>query len=292
MNQIVYYKSKYLALLILLCLPIEARLLKPSMNGEQKEILIINSKRRLYYPVNDEGIQYLIQGPVRLEFISRYPVLKKKKVRHTYRYNIVLNKKDTVKVNHRYKTQKSIRSVQHPKHSYTFSGNYYINLGKGSHQVQIIKGENLKYPVLLRVLAKEFESLGDNKKTIVPMVYQRAVKLVSKQKEIEYFECTSELPLQIEVKGVKTLRIMNRLEFSDIMGNEDVYRLRISEGMKIIGTYYFNSERSSESTITGKEDIVPGKWRSCDISVPIGSHIYTVEVADKGKTVFTRFILY
>ena len=61
---------------------------------------------------------------------------------------------------------------------------------------------------------------------------------------------------------------------------------------KIIGTYYFNSKRSSESSILGKDDKVPGIWRSCDIAVQKGKHTYSIEVADEGKTILTRFILY
>ena len=66
-------------------------------------------------------------------------------------------------VNHRYKVQKSIKSVQHPKHKYTYSGNYFINLGIGRHKVVIIPEKRQKYPVLMRVLSKEFGIVGKKK---------------------------------------------------------------------------------------------------------------------------------
>lgn len=292
MNRTVYYKSILVFILATMMVPVEAKLLKPSRNGEEKEVLIINSKRRLYYPIKEEGLHYTVEGPTRLEFISRFPVIKKKKKSHPFHYNIVLNVEDTVKVSHRYKVQKTIKSIQHPKHKYTHSGNYFINLQKGTHTVELLPGKDLKYPVLIRVLAKEFESMGKNKEVLTPMVHQNAVRLISDNKEIKYYECTSELPLQVEAKGKKTLRILNRLEFSDSMGQEEAYRLRVREGQKVVGTYYFNSERSSASQIQGRDDKVPGKWRSCEIAVPKGNHTYTVEVADKDKTVLTRFILY
>tara|TARA_A100001037_G_C15150211_1_gene638716 strand:- start:3924 stop:4751 length:828 start_codon:yes stop_codon:yes gene_type:complete len=275
-----------------MAVPLQAKLLKPSKNGENKEILIINSKRRLYYPINNEGLIYTIEGPTRLEFISRYPVIKKKNKSHPFNYKIVLNGVDTIQVNHRYKVQKSIKSIQHPKHKYTHSGNYFINLEKGTQTIELISNEKLKYPVLIRVLAKNFESIGKNKKVLTPMVHQNAVSLISNKKEIKYFECTSELPLQIEARGKNNLRILNRLEFSDSMGQEESYRIRVKEGKKVIGTYYFNSERSSASQILGRDDKVPGKWRSCEIPVPKGRHTYSIEVADKDKVVLTRFILY
>ena len=292
MSRTVYSRSLLFILAAALSLPLEAKLLKPSMNGEEKEILIVNSKRRLYYPIGGEGLQYIVEGPTRLEFISRYPVIKKKKQSHPYHFTIVLDGEDTVMVNHRYKVQKSIRSVQHPKHRYTYSGNYFINLGQGTHNIELLHGDGLKYPVLLRVLAKEFKSLGKHKEILMPMVFQRTVKLVSNKKEVDYYECTHELPLQVEADGKKTLRIMTRLEFSGAMGQEESYRLRVRKGEKIVGTYYFNTERSSESRILGKADRVPGRWRSCEITVPQGKHTYSMEVADRGKTVLTRFILY
>ena len=109
MNQIAYFKF-FIFSLLLLAFPLEAKLLKPSQDGEKKEILIINGKRRLYYPVQAEGIHYSVNGPTRLEFISRYPVLKKKNKSNPYSYRIIVDDQDTIIVNHKYKVQKSIKS--------------------------------------------------------------------------------------------------------------------------------------------------------------------------------------
>ena len=292
MNQIVFSRSLILFLAVILISPLEAKLLKPTRNGEEKEVHIVNGKRRLYYPIKNDGLLYAMEGPMRLEFISRYPVLRKKKKSHSFHYGIVLDGRDTVQVNHSYKVQKTIKSIQHPKHRYTYSGNYFINLGKGSHTVEVLAGANLKFPVLIRVLAKEFESLGKNKEVLAPMVHQDAMHLLTDSQDVKYYECTSDLPLQIEASGEKTLRILSRLEFSDSMGQEASYRIRVREGKKVIGTYYFNTVRSSLSQIKGRDYKVPGKWRSCEIPVLKGKHTYSVEVADKDKTVLTRFILY
>jgi hypothetical protein len=238
------------------------------------------------------GLVFSINGPKRLEFISRFPVYRKKKKSYSFSYKIVLNEQDTINVNHKYKIQKTVRSVQHPKHNYTFSGNYFINLDKGQNKIEILETSGQKLPTLIRLLSKEFENSGKKKEVIMPSVHKRPLSLVSQNKNIQYFECSSNLPLKIEAKGNNTLKIMNRLEFDESMGQQESYRIRVKEGAKIIGTYYFNTERSSSSQIIGKDDIVPGKWRSCEIKVPKGKHSYLVEVLDKGKIVLTRFILY
>ena len=126
MNQIVYYKRFFIIFFILFSIA-ESRLLKPNLNGDEKEILIINQKRRVYYPIKTQGLTYNVKGPIRLEFISRYPNFKKKQKQSIpYSYKIIVDSKDTIRVKHRYKIQKKIKSVQHPKHQYTYSGNYFI----------------------------------------------------------------------------------------------------------------------------------------------------------------------
>ena len=79
MSQIVCYRKVVFIIAIFLGWPLEAKLLKPSKNIDEKEILIINGKRRLYYPIKDQNIHYAVQGPSRIEFISRYPVIRNKK---------------------------------------------------------------------------------------------------------------------------------------------------------------------------------------------------------------------
>ena len=56
-----------------------AKLLRPTKDRDQKEILVVNSKRRVYYPVKDSGLQYQVSGPTRVEFISRYQFFEDEK---------------------------------------------------------------------------------------------------------------------------------------------------------------------------------------------------------------------
>ena len=292
MSRIVYYKTILVISLFANDAILFAKLLRPSKNKDQKEILVINSKRRVYYPIKQEGITYQVNGPARTEFISRYPVLRKKKNSHSFNYVIVLNGTDTIEVNHRYKVQGSIRSVQHPKHRYTYSGNYFINLPKGSHTIEVLKGDDLKYPVLLRLLSKEFETPKKNHKTITPMVHKSSVDIELGDKQLQYFECSKNIPLQVKATGPKTLRIISRLMFSEEMGSQESYRIHVKSGQKVVGTYFFNTERSGSSKVRSKPDIVPGKWRSCELKVPKGENSYSIEVFDEGKAILTRFMLY
>ena len=77
MNQIVYFKI-FIFSLLLLAFPLEAKLLKPSQDGEKKEILIINGKRRLYYPVQAEGTLFC-KWPYKVRIYFKIPSIKEKK---------------------------------------------------------------------------------------------------------------------------------------------------------------------------------------------------------------------
>ena len=92
--------------------------------------------------------------------------------------------------------------------------------------------------------------------------------------------------------GGNCVKIKHNSTYETVYAHMKAFARGIKSGKKVVGTYYFNTERSSASNIVGRSDKVPGKWRSCEIKVPKGKQTYSVEVSDREKTVLTRFILY
>ncbi len=271
---------------------LSAELLRPNIGGENKEILIISSKRRLYYSMEDKGLSYTVFGPRRLEFISRLPVNTKRKKSHPFSYTIIIDGSDTVDVNHKYYPDKRIRSVQHPNQYVTYSGNYFVNIPTGKHEIRIAPNDAQRIPVLIRVIGKEFSSTSDTKINLVPTAHQPAKHIVTGTKEIKYYELQAGIPLQITGDGPGLLKITSRLAFNSRMGREEVYRLKVSQGIKVIGTYYFTSERSTNSTIKEAPELVPAKWRTCEIEVPAGKQTFDITLLEKDRTVLLRFTEY
>ena len=291
MNLTAFYKLLLLPILLVSSDILYAELLKPTEGGEEKEILIVSGKRRLYYNVRPEGLMYAVQGPVRLKFITRYPAMTPgKKARHKFSYDIILNEADTIQVRHKYLRQKGIRSIQHPNHHYTYSGQYTINIPDGQHRVRVLTPENQKYPLLLRAVSKTFELPKGDKKILAPMVHQTSKLVKVGETDIEYFELKNDTPLQIVLKGPNTLRITSRLAFEDWMGDEEAYRLQLREGNDIIGTYFFNTERSNSSSFESDDSIVPSKWRTCEVRLSEGDHIVTVTLLENDRRAFLRFV--
>ena len=88
MSRIVYYKIFAVILFSFSDIYLYGKLLRPVRDRDQKEILVINSKRRVYYPIKEGGLLYNVSGPTRAEFISRYPVLRGKKKSHSHDYAV------------------------------------------------------------------------------------------------------------------------------------------------------------------------------------------------------------
>ena len=287
MSRIVFYRITIITLLISSFL--SAELLKPTAGGEEKEILKIAGKRRIYTVLDDEEIVYQVHGPARIKLISRYPAPKKTKKSQSFSYSVKIDDEEPLQIHHRYKLQRSIRSVQHPNHYYTYSGEYYFNVGNGDHTLRILSDKSQKYPVLLRVIKKDFETASKGKRELHPMVFQSNRKVIVEGKEVSYYELTNGRPLQVEMNGPKTLRILSRLIFDPQMGDEETYRIRVKSGSKVLGTYFISTEQSSAATIQELVDKVPGKWRTCEIEILKGKQVISIELVEKDRSVLTRF---
>ncbi|HCI16834.1 MAG TPA: hypothetical protein DE027_08400 [Candidatus Marinimicrobia bacterium] len=266
-----------------------AELLKPTMGGEEKEILKIAGKRRIYTIMRDDSLIYQVNGPARIELITRYPSPEKSKKSQPFSYQLVVDNEEPITINHRYKLHKSIRSVQHPSHYYTYSGNYFINIKDGDHTLSMFTNAEQKYPVLLRVIKKGFKTSLGKVNDLQPMVFQANRTVEVSGKDISYYELIHGRPLQLNLDGPKTLRILSRLLFDSEMGTEESFRIRVKSGKKVLGTYYLSTERSSDSRIKDQPDKVPGKWRTCEVTIPTGKHVISVEIVEKRRSVLARF---
>ena len=287
MNQTVLFRI--LLLLFTGYSALTAELLKPTIGGEEKEILKIAGKRRIYTIMRDDSLIYQVNGPARIELITRYPSPEKSKKSQPFSYQLVIDNEDPITINHRYKLHKSIRSVQHPSHYYTYSGNYYINIKDGDHTLTMSTNADQKYPVLLRVIKKRFKTSLNKINELQPMVFQANRTVEVSGKDISYYELIYGRPLQLNLDGPKTLRILSRLLFDSEMGTEESFRIRVKSGRKVLGTYYMSTERSSDSRVKDQPDKVPGKWRTCDVTIPAGKRVISVELVEKERSVLTRF---
>lgn len=275
-------------ILFILCLSsvLWADLLKPANGSKQKEVLTIAEKRRVYYKLEKEKLTYEINGPVRLKIYSRSVYSRKSSESQPYGFQVQINGDKPININHKQRLTSSVKSSMHPNHYYSRSAVDYVNVPPGKHKVHLLVDKKTK-PVLVRVLDIDLKPEG-SKKRLSPLEQASPVSVKANGKSIKYYELSADNPLYVQLEGPTNFELVTRLAFQPWMGREQDYRLQIWRDGKLAGTFYFSGERSEVSSVVGRDDIVPGKWRSCYVPVPKGEHKLKIKIMENDRSVYVR----
>ncbi len=292
---ILKYCSKKSSSLILILLPLLfsdgwTKTVSPAQK-DKKEILIIGEKRRTYYQLHRDELVYEIQGPQRLRIIARRAVPRRDNKLQPFGYSMILDEEDELTVKHEQKRSKGVTSPQHPGHGYTHSGKYYLNIPSGFHTLVIRPLTKRSSPVLIRLLTERFEKKVEGR-LLIPDDETTLKHLQVEEKKYRYYQLIPGNKIAVSIEEAKEIVVLSRLAFEDGMPSEENYRLRIRKDKKLLGTYFFTSEKSDVSTIVEDKDIVPGKRRTAEVEVNDTASTLTDELLDKGKRVYIRCVGY
>ncbi len=284
-----FYKYMRLAL-IGIFIPagvIEGKMIPP-VETDKKEILTINDKRRSYFQLHGNSLTWKITGPKRIEIIARRAVPRRDNQEKTFGYRITLDTLSTEIVEHTAIRSKGVTSSQHPGHGYTKSGHYSVKIPAGDHVIDVRPVRDRSKPVLVRMIEKKIITSNDSGEYIQAGSTTHHLKIGNTR--VRYSPLSYGDTFSINPTGYSQIKIYSRLAFQHWRNGEDTYRLRIFQGNRIIGTYYFSSERSELSEVEEDKTIIPAKWRSCDIQTPEKKTPYSIELLDEEKTVYVRCI--
>jgi len=271
---------------------------KPKGNEDNIK-LEINGKVRIYYEIDDNGLLYhnigkqftrgdSIQVGIHTRTIKA-PTGKKKR---NYGFKVQIN--DAAPFELKYKKEGSeVTSPDRPGWNYTQSGRWYIYLPveekKYSIKIEPLKGNPVVYVRLNSNLINQEGSYGDIIQTVNR---QNRVAIITKgrKKATNWYTLSDFNQQQYEIRGPAKVRAFSRLKF-DNESDIDNYYIFIREDGIDLGTYYFQTEKSMESTIRDSNESV-SKWRSLWLNIPEGRHYYTFTLANvkanHDKTVFIR----
>ena len=152
-----------------------------------------------------------------------------------------------------------------------------------------LKGNPVVYVRLTSNLITKDGSYGN----IIPTVNrQNRVDIITegKQKATKWYTLNTENQQQFEMKGPAKVRAFSRLKFDDENMTDDYYIFVREDGIDF-GIYYFQTEKSMESSIMDSKKSV-GKWRSLWLNIPDGKHYYTFSLTNvetnQNKIAFIR----
>jgi hypothetical protein len=158
-------------------------------------------------------------------------------------------------------------------------------------KVESLKGNPVVY---LRVSSKELKKQGKFSDGLKTVNRQDRWRIETRnEKEIKtklWYPLKKNKQLQYEINGPASVKVFTRVEFDNGNPKGDYY-MRIREDGYDLGTYYFNTEKSEESSVSKTGETV-GKWRSVWLNIPKGKHYYTFTLPNiednSEKTVYIR----
>ena len=277
---------KKLILLTLILSSTFAGVIKPQDAKNQRDILIVSGNRSSYYKLDGKPLVYEVKGPQRIKIYSRAVLSSKKGKSKSFGFEVQLNGNQPLQVNHKQKYSKGVKSPQHPNHYFSKSAIDYISVPAGVNEVSIRpkkRGER----IVIRVLEDNRAPKG-KKKRVDALSEEEPIKLISNDKRLSYYSMTKDHPLFVTMEGPVNLEITSRLGFGPQMGREEDYRIQVLDNGKVVGTYYFSTDRSEVTTVDGHNEVVPGSWRSCDVKLGKGMHEIKLRLMDKDRQVFIK----
>jgi hypothetical protein len=274
---------------LILCLILSssfAGVIKPQDAKKHRDILIVSGNRSSYYTLDGESLVYKVKGPQRIKIYSRVVLSSKKSKSQSFAFEVQLNGNQPLQVNHRQKYSKGVKSPQHPNHYFSKSAQDYINVPAGVNEVTI-RPKKRGQTIVLRVLEDNQAPRG-KKKRVDALSEEDPIKLISNKKRLSYYALSKDHPLFVTLEGPVNLEVTSRLGFGPQMGREEDYRIQILDNGKVVGTYYFSTDRSEVTTVEGRNELVPGSWRSCDVKLGKGMHEIKLRLMDKDREVFIK----
>ena len=298
MNRNQLYKEVLVIVLLGFITNLNAIVHKPSGN-EEKIKLEIRGKERIYYELDDDNLIYKNIGKqfnsgdsIQVGIYSRTIKAPTGKKKRNYGFKVQINDKAPFEL--KYKKEGSrVTSPDRPGWNYTQSGKWYIYLpvkgGNYTIKITSLKGNPVVYVRLSSNLIKKDGSYGEIIHT-VNRQDRTEIITAGKQKPTKWYTLKGLNQQQFEIKGPAKVRAFSRLRFNDESLTDNYYIFVREDGIDL-GSYFFQTEKSIESSVRDSKDSV-GKWRSLWINIPDGKHYYTFSLArmeeNQDKTVFIR----
>ena len=303
MKQNQFYSHINIIILLLYLATLNARVHTP-IEDEKNIILMISGKEITYYELDDGliydniGKQYDLGDSIQVGIYSRTIMASADKKNKKFGFIVQINDNEPQKLKYK-KESSDVTSPERPGWNYSKSGTWYFYLPIQENRYTIkIEPLDRKPVVYLRLTTNRIKKKGIFTEVIKTVNHQKKIKIETKRQGEKKKETISTLwyPLngsnlqQFEIKGPSTVRIYSRILFDNNRQMDDYYILVREDGIDL-GTYYFKSEKSIESSVVVSRDYV-GKWRSLLLNIPAGKHYYTFSLpsmeANKDKTIFIR----
>ena len=305
MNQSRFYKDLLITGIITLYLGVVQAVVHKPIGEEDKIKLSISGKERTYYELNDDGLMYKGVGKqfksgdsIRIGFHSRTIKAPTGKKRRNYGFTIQIDDNPKQKLKYK-KSGSKVTSADRPGWNYTESGVWYVYLPVKQQgykiKVEPLNGNSVVY---VRITSNDLIKEGTFSEVLRTVNRQDRWRIETRKEPDSsrgiittyWYPLLGNEQQQYEILGPTSIRMFTRVQFENGDKQQDYY-IRIREDGYDLGTYYFNTDKSEESSVSKTGNTV-GKWRSVWLNIPKGKHYYTFTLPNiednLEKTVYIR----
>ncbi len=224
--------------------------------NELKEVLHIHENSRDYFLVYNKPLHYTVEGPVRLEIISRRAIPKTSRRRYDFGYQLQMESQ-SVLIHHSKRKFEAISSDNHPGHGYTYSGSCIVTIPAGTHTLTISPEKKGK-PVLVRVIEKFYPRVTGKSEYVTPIGSSETKDLLIGNKTRKYTVLTQKNPLGAELNRPGKLSVYGRFGFDANSGDLGSYQIQVWKNGKpsiIIVEFADNTNYSRRKNRIGQFNI-------------------------------------
>ncbi|MFI5237451.1 MAG: hypothetical protein ACHQLA_05915 [Ignavibacteriales bacterium] len=230
-----------------------------------------------YYPTSvDEAVILAVRGPGKLKIITRGHLHSNSKKQLDYIVYYRINGGEKIKVNFNSVNPDEKAYFEYASLGFPTAGeNIIVELSRGDNTVEVWSG-SANPKICIRNLFTEIKEKKVDWVRLSPLYPNEPVNLVTNEDVVSYFRYSSSKSLKIKVTGPTVLRVLNRVEFDYTMKGKINYRIEVKEDKKVKNTYMLCTDRSDVTRYKKDGEKTPGKANEIVITVPSGTHSYTL----------------
>ena len=242
MNRNRSYKRILLIVLLGFITNLSAIVHRPRGNEENIK-LEIGGKERIYYELNDDGLQYHNIGKqfnsgdsIQVGIYTRTIKAPTGKKKRNYGFTVQINDETPFELKYN-KEGSGVTSPDRPGWNYTKSGVWYIYIpvrDKGTRiKIVPMKGNPVVY---VRLTSRLIDNKGTYGEIIKTVNRQDRIDIVTKEKMRKYYMLNGTNLQQFEIQGPAKVRTFSRLKFDNKSMTDDYYMFIREDGIDL-GTY-------------------------------------------------------
>lgn len=259
-------------------------------NAKSSISINIFGKNLKYYPISvDEAAILIVRGPGKLKVITREQLNSKSKKQLNYVVYYRINGGEKIKI--------EFGDVEPDKNAYfkdaslgfpSKGNNINVELSRGENTVEVWCG-SANPKICIRNLFTTIKEKKIDWYKLSPMYPNEPVSLVTNEDVLSYFRYSSSKSLKFKITGPTIVRVLNRVEFDYKMKGNINCRIEVKEDKKVKNTYMLCADRSDVTRYKKGGKKIPGKAKEIVITVPSGTHTYTLLPLDN-CTVLARIL--